>query len=313
MDYENVLKIARDGLKIPPLSPKLATEILHTLRADVNDFYSITANHFINAGFEGLEHFHFILNIAIEDVNLSSLEELNSVWACILYKGHLKDRESDRSYRTISTCPLVAKALDYYIGTLYSDGWAEVQAETQFQGAGSSHELAALLLTEAINFSLFSAKKPVFLLLLDAKSAFDMMPKENIIVNAFKAGTCDQGLIYLDNRLGNRLTFCEWNKALMGPILNKRGAEQGGISSDGLYKLANNSQINAPSLALTLVPKSSPALARLLMTVDSWPMISTVSTTSSSSPLSTARSTLSLLFQRRLNSLPSVHQALSSL
>ena len=244
MDYENVLKIARDGLKIPTLSPKLATEILHTLRADVNDFYSITASHFINAGFEGLEHFHFLLNIAIDDVNLSSLEELNSVWACILYKGHMKDRESDRSYRTISTCPLIAKALDFYVGTLYSDGWADLQAETQFQGTGSSHELAALLLTEAINFSLFSAKKPVFLLLLDAKSAFDMMPKENIIVNAYKAGTCDQGLLYLNNRLGNRLTFCEWNKALMGPIHDKRGVEQGGINSDRLHKLANNNQIN---------------------------------------------------------------------
>ena len=118
MDYENVLRIARDGMKIPPLSPKHSTEILHSLRANVNDFYSITASHFINAGFEGLEHFNFLLNIAIEDVNLSSLEELNSVWACILYKGHKKDRESDRSYRTISTCPLIAKALDFYVGTL---------------------------------------------------------------------------------------------------------------------------------------------------------------------------------------------------
>ena len=244
MDYENVLRIARDGMKIPPLSPKHSTEILHSLRANVNDFYSITASHFINAGFEGLEHFNFLLNIAIEDVNLSSLEELNSVWACILYKGHKKDRESDRSYRTISTCPLIAKALDFYVGTLYSDGWAAAQAETQFQGAGSSHELAALLLTEAINFSLFTLKKPVFLLLLDAKSAFDLMPKENIIVNAYKAGTCDQGLVYLNNRLGSRLTFCEWNKILMGPIMDKLGVEQGGINSDRLYKLANNSQIN---------------------------------------------------------------------
>ena len=67
---------------------------------------------------------------------------------------------------------------------------------------------------------------------------------ENIIINAFKAGTCDQGLVYLNNRLGNRLTFCEWNKALMGPILDKRGVEQGGINSDRLHKLANNNQIN---------------------------------------------------------------------
>ena len=47
----------------------------------------------------------------------------------------------------------------------------------------------------------------MFLQLLDAKSAFDLVPKESIIGNACKAGNMDQGLIYLDNRLGNRRTF----------------------------------------------------------------------------------------------------------
>ena len=243
LDYQNVLKIAREGSMIPPISPKHSTELLHSLKASVNDFYSITPSHFINAGFEGLEHFHFLLNIIIEEINLSSLEELNTIWACILYKGHRKDKESDRSYRTISTCPLLAKALDSYVGSLYHDGWADAQAETQFQGSGSSHELAALLLTESVNFSLFTAKKPVYVLLLDAKSAFDLMPRESIIVNAFKAGTHDQGLTYLDNRLSSRLTFCEWSKALMGPIMDLLGVEQGGINSDRLYKLANNDQL----------------------------------------------------------------------
>ena len=105
----------------------------------------------------------------------------------ILFKGHGKDKESDRSCRTISTCPLLAKALDSYIGELYSDGWANVQAETQFQGAGSSHELAGLLLTEVIQFSLYSLKLPLFLILLDAMSAFDLILREDIIVNAFNA------------------------------------------------------------------------------------------------------------------------------
>ena len=201
MDFENVLKIARNGLKIPKISQKKSTELLLSLRASVNDFFSITAAHFVNAGYEGFEHFHFLLNVIIEEVNLSSLEELNTIWAHILYKGHGKDKESDRSYRTISTCPLFAKAIDTYVGELNSSNWADVQAETQFQGSGSSHELAALLLTESLNFSLYSAKKPVYILLLDAKSAFDMISRENIIVKAFKVGTCNQALLYRNNRL----------------------------------------------------------------------------------------------------------------
>ena len=107
-DYEYIIKICRDGLKIPPILPRKSQEILLSIKSEVNDLFSVTANHFINAGIKGFEHFHLLLNAVIENVNLSKLEELNSIWACILYKGHGKDKNSDRSYRTISTCPLLA-------------------------------------------------------------------------------------------------------------------------------------------------------------------------------------------------------------
>lgn len=83
----------------------------------------------------------------------------------------------------------------------------------------------------------------IFVLFLDAQSAFDKILSENVIVEAFKAGTVDHGLLYLNNRLRNRRTFCEWNKEIAGPILDNMGVEQGGINSDRLYKLANNNQL----------------------------------------------------------------------
>ena len=107
-------------------------DILLSLRAEVNDLYSVTANHFINAGKAGFEHFFFLLNALIKNIQLASLEEINTVWACILYKGHGKNKNSDRSYRTISTCPLIAKALDTYVGQLHGAGWAEVQVPGQW-------------------------------------------------------------------------------------------------------------------------------------------------------------------------------------
>ena len=248
-DYSSIRKICSTGLKIPQISTKDATEILYSMKPDVNDLFSMTPRHYINAGIEGVRHFHFLMNLIIEDVNLFSLPELNSVWAMVLYKGHGKPKDSDRSYRTISTCPLLAKSLDIYIGSLYESGWAAVQAETQFQGSGSSHELAALLLTESIQYSLYSAKKPLFVLMLDAKSAFDKILKEFIIRNAFLAGSHGQGLLYLADRLSNRKTFVEWDKCLMGPILDLLGVEQGGCVSDKLYKLANNEQLSVAQLS----------------------------------------------------------------
>ena len=45
---------------------------------------------------------------------------------------------------------------------------------------------------------------------------------------------------YLNNRLCNRLTFCEWEKTIMGPINDQHGLEQGGCNSSDLYKIYNN-------------------------------------------------------------------------
>ena len=244
-DFQHILKICGSGDPIPDISPKTSTQILISLKADVNDFYSITANHFMNAGRSGYAHFHFLLSAIIKNVNLTSLDELSSVWACILYKGHGKDKQSDRSYRTISTCPFIAKALDTYIGSIYKEGWASAQATTQFSGKGSSHELAALFLTEAILHSIHVLKLPLFLLLLDAKSAFDKVMRECAVRNAYLAGTTGHGLLYINSRLEHRKTFVEWDKVLMGPIKDLVGVEQGGVNSDKIYKLCNNPQLSS--------------------------------------------------------------------
>ena len=128
----------------------------------VNDFYSVTASHYLHAGVAGEDHFHFLLNTVFSNVNLVGIAELNTIFACFLLKSQGKDRTSERSYRTISTCPLVAKALDFYIRELCLVDWNYHQSDTQYQGERSSHDLASLLLTEVIQHSLHTKKKPVF-------------------------------------------------------------------------------------------------------------------------------------------------------
>ena len=50
----------------------------------------------------------------------------------------------------------------------------------------------------------------------------------------------DEGLVYLDKRLRNRLTYLEWDRHIMGPIRDTRGVEQGCCPSDRIYRLVNN-------------------------------------------------------------------------
>ena len=234
------------------------------------DYFSVTSLHFLHLGVEGVKHFVFIFNVIINFINSSAVAELNTVWANIMFKGGDKDREHDRSYRTISCCPIMAKAMDSYMVELYDVGWAAIQAQTQFQGSNSSHELASLCVTEAITHGIHINKQPVYLLLLDAQSAFDRVVIEHAIRCAYMAGTQDEGLLYLDGRLRNRQTYIEWEKQILGPIYDTIGVEQGGVASDRVYRLVNNEQLSTAQqselgVELGLVVNASGKLEQLVL------------------------------------------------
>ena len=86
------------------------------------------------------------MNALISNVNISGAAELNTIFASVLFKGHGKNIEDAKSYRTISTCPVLAKALDIYLRDLSCNEWTNQQADTPYQGQHMSHELASLLL-----------------------------------------------------------------------------------------------------------------------------------------------------------------------
>ena len=242
-DYNNIIQICKNSLPICPITLSESTDILQRMKPSVVDIYSITSYHYLYAGPSGLKFFNVLLNHLLEDVSSVEIREVNLAYACLLFKGHGKDRTAAKSYRTISTCPVVAKALDIYIRDLYLKQWDADQSEVQFQGTGSSHELAGILLTECIQYSCLTLKRPLFVLYLDARSAFDVVQKELLIRNLFHVQEQDQSIMYLNNRLAARETVLDWGGDLMGPICDQQGLEQGGTSSSDHYKIFGKSQL----------------------------------------------------------------------
>ena len=242
-NYQHILKICESQSTIPEISLTKAADILKRLKTHVIDIYGITALHFINAGKEGLTHFAYLLNCVIADVNNGKVDDLNQALGIILYKGHHKNKNSHRSYRTISTCPVTAKALDLYIRDLFQPKWDACTAPTQYQTSGSSHELASLLITEVIQYSLNLADQPVYLLVLDAQSAFDRCLRQILCSELFRSGVSGSALLLINNRLENRSTVYQWDGDMLGPAQDITGFEQGGINSGDYYKLYNNTQL----------------------------------------------------------------------
>ena len=241
-DYRHIVEISKSSKQIPRISLETALLLLKRIRNSVADFYSMTAAHYLNGGDVAVSHFCFLFNLILENIELAASPELNTAHAVILHKGHDKDRSLDSSYRTISSCPFLAKCIDIYLGDLSKADWNSVQAPTQFQGDGMSHELAALLLTSTIHNSVQSGR-PLFVLLLDARSAFDRVLRQILVRRLYLDTTKDQRVLYWDLRLASRQTFCAWDGQLMGPIHDQRGVEQGGPNSSDHYKLYNNEQL----------------------------------------------------------------------
>ena len=131
----------------------------------------------------------------------------------------------------------MAKAADLYLRDLYQHHWNSCQADTQYQGEGSNHELAALLVTEVIQYSLNVSKKPVYLLTVDAMSAFDRCLRQILSSQLYKADITGSALTFIDNRLASRATAYQWEGTMMGPAHDDTGFEQGGINSSDFYKL----------------------------------------------------------------------------
>ena len=241
--YKNILEICKNGPPIPTISEIDSFKLLQKMKPSVSDVDGLTINHYKYAGPAGWKHFNLLLNSLICDVNNTDIEEVNTAYAVILFKGHKKDRSSDKSYRLISSCPVIAKALDLHIRDAEIKSWNVSQASTQFQGEGSSHELAAVLLTESIQHSLTTLKQPIYILYLDAESAFDVVLHEILVTHLFNTGTSGHNLLFINNRLSNRRTVVDWEGNLLGPIQDERGLEQGGVKSSDLYKIFAKEQI----------------------------------------------------------------------
>ena len=248
-DYRHIIDLCMSTESVPPIPENVAFDILAKMKSSVRDVFSITPLHYINAGLAGFKHVHILLNVLLSDVQNTMITDVNLAYAVVLFKGHGKDRSSAKSYRTISTCPVVAKGLDLYLRTLSLDYWNEDQSSVQFQGEGSSHELAGLLLTECIQYAHFALKKPLYVLYLDARSAFDVVQRELLIRNLYNVQSGSQLLVHIDNRLAHRRTVVDWNGNLMGPISDEQGLEQGGINSSDYYKIYGKEILTLPQLS----------------------------------------------------------------
>ena len=76
-----------------------------------------------------------------------------------------------------------------------------------------------------MRYSLHISDQPVYLLVLDAQSAFDRCLKEILCTELYKSGVIGSALLLINNRLANRSTVYQWEGEMLGPAKDETGVE----------------------------------------------------------------------------------------
>ena len=85
----------------------------------------------------------------------------------------------------------------------------------------------------------------MYLLVLDAESAYDRCLRQILCTELYMTGITGSALLLLNNRLENRSTVYQWEGQMLGPAVDSTGFEQGGVNSGDFYKLYNNEQLKS--------------------------------------------------------------------
>ncbi|CAG2232446.1 unnamed protein product [Mytilus edulis] len=88
-------------------------------------------------------------------------------------------------------------------------------------------------------------KRPTYIGLLDAKSAFDVVVHANLIKRLHQYGFSNQSILLIDNLYQNAVSYVKWDNSFSEDFFKiEQGVRQGGTLSADLYKLYINPLLN---------------------------------------------------------------------
>lgn len=141
------------------------------------------------------------------------------------------------NYRKITVTLIIGKVLEKLLTKQIKDPIRQTQSPLQ-RGftEGTSAVNTSLLITEAVAEAHY-AKKPLYIAMLDASKAFDVVWHQSMLTKLYQAGVTGT-LWQMFSTQYEALTSCvKWNGTLSKPLREKQGVRQGGIASTEFFKV----------------------------------------------------------------------------
>ncbi|VDI55987.1 Hypothetical predicted protein [Mytilus galloprovincialis] len=201
------------------------------------DIYGITVEHIKFGGDTLIKAVTAIINHICSTASVPDSLKLGILTPIFKNKGILSEA---KNYRGITVLPVIGKILECLLRDLIRDFIKILQNRLQRGFTPTVSPLySALILLESILESL-DQKTSIFIALLDAKSAFDVVNHNSLYRKLFLSGVGGTLWLLIRQLSTNALTSIKWDGLTSEPFLIQQGVRQGGILSTELYKLYVN-------------------------------------------------------------------------
>lgn len=241
-DYDIVMELAKHNKTEMKITPEIISEAVKSInKGKSSDVFHLTIENIVNAGDDISP---FICDIVQEIVNQERVPDmLKTGLITPIFKNKGSMNES-KNYRGITVLPVILKVVEFVLRAELRSRTDHTQNPLQRGFTRRSSPLNCALIMEEFLNHCKDLKKTAYIVMLDGKSAFDVVVHSNMMRKLFNIGIDDSLWSLINDIHTNTNSRVKLNGKTSNDFAIYQGVRQGGNLSSDLYKIYLNPLLN---------------------------------------------------------------------
>jgi hypothetical protein len=202
-----------------------------------SDYYGLTIEHILHAEEVVIEYLLYIYNQIFSNGETPDIIKTGLLTPAFKNKGN---RTSSTSYRGITVLPVLNKIMEVILKLRIQPRVLSIQSPAQRGFTAKTSPLNTSFIIEELKRNAKDEKDILITILLDAKSAFDVVNPEHLMRRLYHAGISNKIGTLIYSLHCNATSAIKWKGDISTFFDMKHGVRQGGILSADLYKIYVN-------------------------------------------------------------------------
>jgi hypothetical protein len=228
VNYEiDIIHELAKGKNIPTPTQKEVKDAIESIRkGKAADIFSIAIKHFVYGG-EELFHFVHRISVAIfQSAVVPNIVKVGLLSPVFNSKGSITDVNN---YRGITVLPVCCKIIDSILKCRVRPKSDIAQCSLQREFTQNSAPINAAFIKEESRREANDMEEQLIIIMLDAKSAFDVVVHNNMMMRLYHLGIQDKHWSLIQNLHSNATTSVKWNGHISDRFNIQQGVRQGGM------------------------------------------------------------------------------------